>query len=125
MGVDGYRIRVDGIRFRSRHGVSASERRLPQDFVANVELVLPTSSLPAGDERRDVVDYDRIASVIVDEGTSRSCRLLETLAKRVVERLFAECPATTIKFVITKSRPPTLSSVESVSVELSVGRSDW
>jgi dihydroneopterin aldolase len=99
-----------------------SERRLPQDFIENVELSFPSTSLPASDDRRDVVDYDRIASVIVEEGTSRSCRLLETLAERIVARIFADFPATSIRIVITKARPPTSTSVEAASVELLVGR---
>ncbi len=119
-----YRIRLDGVRFRSKHGASSSERRLPQDFVANVELSLPTSELPRGDDRRDVVDYDRIASAIVDEGTARSYRLLETLARRIVDRLFADSPATSVRIVITKARPPTSSSVEAASVELLMSRAD-
>ncbi len=119
-----YRIRLDGVRFRSRHGASASERRLPQDFVANVELSLPPSTLPASDDRRDVVDYDRIASVIVEEGTSRSCRLLETLAGRIVDRIFADFPATMVRIVITKARPPTSTSVEAASVDLLIVRTD-
>jgi dihydroneopterin aldolase len=122
MSVQEYRIRLDGVRFRSKHGASASERRLPQDFVANVELSLPPSKLPRGDERRDVVDYDRIASAVVEEGTARSCRLLETLARRIVDRLFAESPATSVRIVITKARPPTSTSVEAASVELTVSR---
>jgi 7,8-dihydroneopterin aldolase/epimerase/oxygenase len=123
MAVLDYRIRLDGVRFRSKHGASMSERRLPQDFVANVELSFPPSALPATDDRREVIDYDRIASVIVAEGTSRSCRLLETLAKRIVDRIFADFPATWVRMVITKARPPTSSSVEAASVELSVSRS--
>jgi 7,8-dihydroneopterin aldolase/epimerase/oxygenase len=122
MTVRDYRIHLDGIRFRSKHGASASERRLPQDFVAAVELSLPPTALPRSDERRDVVDYDRIASVIVQEGTSRSCRLLETLAKRIVERIFTDFPVTSVRIVITKARPPTSSSVEAASVELLVSR---
>jgi dihydroneopterin aldolase len=122
MSVQEYRIRLDGVRFRSKHGASASERRLPQDFVANVELSLPPSKLPRGDERREVVDYDRIASVVVEEGTARSCRLLETLARRIVDRLFAESPAISVRIVITKARPPTSTSVEAASVELTVSR---
>jgi dihydroneopterin aldolase len=124
MAVRDYRIRLEGIRFRSKHGVSTSERRLPQDFVANVELSFPPSALPASDDRRDVVDYDRIASVIVEEGMSRSCRLLETLARRVVDRIFTDFPATSVHIVITTARPPTSSSVESASVELLVSRGD-
>ncbi|HZU84339.1 MAG TPA: dihydroneopterin aldolase [Polyangiaceae bacterium] len=122
MAIQDYRIRLDGVRFRSRHGASSSERRLPQDFVAHVELSLPPPALPGSDDRRDVVDYDRIASVVVEEGTSRSCRLLETLAKRIVDRIFAEFPATSVRIVITKARPPTSSSVEAASVELFVTR---
>jgi dihydroneopterin aldolase len=124
MAVRDYRIRLDGVRFRSKHGASMSERRLPQDFVANVELSLPPSALPRTDDRRDVVDYDRIASAIVDEGTSRSCRLLETLARRIVERIFADSPATSVRIAITKVRPPTSSSVEAASIELLVSRSE-
>jgi len=124
MNVQNYRIRLDGVRFRSKHGASASERRLPQDFVAHVELTLPAAELPRGDDRRDVVDYDRIASLIVEEGTARSCRLLETLARRIADRLFAEVPATSVRIAITKPRPPTSISVEAASVELTVSRDD-
>jgi 7,8-dihydroneopterin aldolase/epimerase/oxygenase len=124
MVVRDYRIRLDGVRFRSRHGASTSERRLPQDFVVHAELSFPPSALPSSDERRDVIDYDRIASVIVEEGMSRSCRLLETLAERIVERIFTDFPATAVRIVVTKGRPPTSTSVEAVSVELLVRRSD-
>ncbi len=122
MHIRDYRIRVDGVRFRSRHGVSASERKLLQDFVANVELSLPPAELPHNDERREVLDYDRVASLVVEEGTIRSHRLLETLAKHIVQRLLAETPATSVRVVVTKPRPPTASSVESASVELLVFR---
>ena len=122
MAVREYRIRLEGVRFRSKHGASSSERKLPQDFVANVELALPPSALPTGDERREVVDYDLIASAIVDEATTRSCRLLETLARRIVDRIFADFVATSVRIVITKSHPPTSTSVESASVELLVSR---
>lgn len=124
MRVQKYRIVLDGVRFRSKHGASASERRLPQDFVAHVELSLPASRLPRGDDRREVVDYDRLASAIVDEATAKSCHLLETLARRIIDRLFAESPATSIRVLITKPRPPTSSSVEGASVELTVARDE-
>lgn len=124
MGVRDYRIRLDGVRFRSRHGASMSERRLPQDFVVQAEVSFPPTALPSSDDRREVVDYDRIASAIVEEGTSGSCRLLETLAKRIVERIFTDFPATSVRIVITKARPPTSTSVEAASVELLVSRDE-
>ena len=124
MAVRDYSIRLDGVRFRSRHGASMSERRLPQDFVVHVELSFPPTALPASDDRREVVDYDRIASAIADEGTAGSCRLLETLAKRIVDRIFTDFPATSVRIIITKARPPTSTSVEAASVELLVSRDE-
>jgi len=46
------------------------------------------------------------------------------LARRIVDRLFAESPATSVRIVITKARPPTSSSVEAASVELLVTRGE-
>ena len=118
-----YRIRLEGIRFRGRHGVSDSERDLPQDFLVTVDVTLPVSVLPAGDHIRDVFDYDRLATLVVEEGTRKSCRLLEILAQRVIERVLEDTPATRVAVSVTKSRPPTTSSVDTVSVELVGSRS--
>lgn len=116
-----YKIRLTGVRFRARHGVTDSERELPQDFLADVEITLPTAALPGTDQLRDVFDYDRFASLIVEVGTSQAFRLLESLGARVIERVLEATPATRVCVSITKLRPPTTSSVDAVSVEL-VGR---
>lgn len=116
-----YKIRLVGVRFRARHGVSDSERDLPQDFLADVEVTLPAATLPTSDHLREVFDYDRFASLIVEVGTSQAFRLLESLGTRVIERVLEATPATRVSVSITKLRPPTTSSVDAVSVEL-VGR---
>ncbi len=118
MSVREYKIRLDGIRFRGKHGVSDSERDLPQDFLVNVELALPVSVLPQADQMKDVFDYDGVASLVVDEGTNRTYRLLETFAQRLLERLLRETPATRARVSVQKSRPPTRCSVDSAAVEL-------
>lgn len=117
-----YKIRLEGIRFRAKHGVSDSERDLPQDFLVTVEVFLPGETLPTEDHLRDVFDYDRVASLVVEEGTKQAFRLLEILAQRVIERIFTDTPATRVTVSVTKSRPPTRSSVDSVSVELTSRR---
>src|SRR5687768_5951072 len=82
-----YQIRLEDIRFRGKHGVSASERSLPQDFSVSVEVSLPVGRLPGTDTVREVFDYDRLASLVVAEGTGQPCKLLETLARRVIDRI--------------------------------------
>lgn len=117
-----YRIRLEQIRFRGKHGVSDSERDLPQDFLVTLEVSLPTSVLPDGDLIGDVFNYDRLASMVVEEGTTQTCRLLETLASRVIDRILRDTPATWVSVAVTKSNPPTTASVGSARVELVASR---
>ncbi len=119
-----YRIILDGIRFRGRHGASRAERGLPQDFVATVEVELPVTALPRTDTLRGVYDYGELAAVIVDEGTKSSYRLLETLGQRLVDRVFASSPALAVSIRIKKFGPPTPESVESSSIEHSARRAE-
>jgi dihydroneopterin aldolase len=116
--VASYRIRLEGIRFRARHGVSRAERDLPQDFVVHLDVELPVSLLPRADARARVFDYDRLASLVVDEGTRVSYKLLEILAERVIARLFADTPAIAVTVEVKKFGPPTSASVDAVSVSL-------
>ena len=118
-GVSSYRIRLDGIRFRARHGVSDAERYLLQDFIVNLQVALPIELLPGSDERAEVYDYDSLATLVVQEGTRASYKLLETLARRVLERILRDTPARSCTVCIRKLRPPTTASVDNVAVELS------
>jgi dihydroneopterin aldolase len=120
--VGSYRIRLEGIRFRAKHGVSRAERDLPQDFVVNVEVILPVASLPRSDTLSKVFNYDRLASLVVDEGTRVSYKLLEILGERLIARILADTPATGVTVQVKKFGPPTSVSVDAVAVELSGSR---
>jgi 7,8-dihydroneopterin aldolase/epimerase/oxygenase len=116
--VETYRIRLESIRFRARHGASRAERDLPQDFVVHLDVVLPVALLPRADTRARVFDYDKLASLVVDEGTRVSYKLLETLAERLIERVLADTPAVSVTVQVKKFGPPTTASVDAVAVEL-------
>lgn len=113
-----YRIRLEGIRFRARHGASRAEQALPQDFVVHLEVELPLSSLPRSDTRRSVFDYDRLSSLVVEEGTRVTVRLLETLGRKILDRVFSDTEAIAATVTVKKFGPPTESSVDAASVEL-------
>ncbi len=117
-----YRMVLEGIRFRAKHGASRAERDLPQDFVVNLELELPVSSLPRTDSMRGVYDYGKLAAIVVDEATKSSHRLLETLGQRLIERVFAASPAISVSIRIKKFGPPTPVSVDAASIELQARR---
>lgn len=113
-----YRMRLEGIRFRGRHGASRAERGLPQDFVVDLEVSLPLRELPRRDCRSGVFDYDALASLVVEEGTRGSCKLLETLARRLLERVLSDTPALAATVRLRKFGPPTRASVDTVAIEL-------
>src|SRR6185369_2867364 len=121
--VETYRIRLEGVRFRARHGASRAERDLPQDFVVDLDVTLPVAAMPRGDNRARVFDYDVLAALIVDEGTRASYKLLETLAERLVARVLADTPALAVTVAVKKFGPPTSVSVDAVAIKLS-GRRD-
>jgi dihydroneopterin aldolase len=122
MEVDSYCIHLEGIRFRAKHGALRAERDLPRDFVVTLDVEMPVASLPRTDSRARVFDYDKLASLVVDEGTGGSYKLLETLGQRVIERIFTDTPATSVTVQVKKFGPPTSTSVEAVAVELRARR---
>jgi dihydroneopterin aldolase len=117
-GIDEYTLRLRAIRFLAHLGASRSERGAAQEVVVDVELTFPVQSLPARDRIRDVVDYDAVASSVVEEGMERPHRLLETYVARVVRRLLAETPATRVRVAATKRHVPTKYPVDAAIVEL-------
>lgn len=113
-----YHMQLEGIRFRAHHGVSPEERQLPQDFVVDLDVTLPVDALPTSDDRACVYDYDALASLVVAEGTRISYKLLETLARRLLERILADSPAVAATVRLRKFGPPTTVSVDTVAIEL-------
>ncbi|MGO8999231.1 MAG: dihydroneopterin aldolase [Polyangiaceae bacterium] len=113
-----YTLRLHAIRFRANVGASRTERSLPQELVIDVELTLPTSSLPARDVKKEVVDYDAVAQLVVQEGQATPYHLLETYALRLIDRLLAATPATRVRVAATKLRVPSMHSVDRAVVEL-------
>ena len=117
-----YTLRLHGIRFRANVGASRSERSIPQEIVVDVELSLPVAALPRRDVKKEVVDYDFVSRLVVEEGTSSPHHLLETYARLLVDRLLAETPALKVRVSATKLRVPTTHSVDRAIVELVASR---
>lgn len=118
-----YTLRLHGIRFRANVGASRSERSILQEIVVDVELELPLSAFPRRDHRREVMDYDVVSRIVVEEGLAQPYRLLEIYAERLVSRLLGETPAVRVRVSATKLRVPTTHSVDRAVVEL-VGTRD-
>ena len=78
-------IKVIGISAKGFHGVFASERKIGQKFVVDVEL---TSSLKnLNDDLSKTVNYAEVAQIAHDQITGKPVKLIETLADNIAKQI--------------------------------------
>jgi dihydroneopterin aldolase len=100
-------IVLSGVEFEGRHGASALERRTTRKFLVNVELDVEVKAAEGSDRLADTVDYTTVAEVIVSIGTGEPHRLLESLARRMVDTLRERIPAARhFRLELRKLHPP-------------------
>ena len=74
------------------------------------------------DELEDTVDYVHLNKIVTEEMAIRS-KLLEHVAKRIVNRVFNEIPAVIHTVVgVSKINPPIGGDVQSVTIEIEQSR---
>jgi dihydroneopterin aldolase/2-amino-4-hydroxy-6-hydroxymethyldihydropteridine diphosphokinase len=86
----GDRILLSGITVRAFHGVHPEEREQGQDFVIDVELVVPLGVAAATDDVRGTVHYGELARGIVAAVERDPVDLIETVADRVARLALAD-----------------------------------
>ena len=88
--MSGDRILLSGIRVRGFHGVHPEEREQGQDFVVDVELVVPLDVAVATDDVLGTVHYGELTRAIVAEVERDPVDLIETVADRVARLVLAD-----------------------------------
>ena len=83
-------LRIRGLRVRCRVGVTAEERRLPQEVVVTVALHADLARACRTDALRDTVDYKAVKLAILAECEKKSFRLIERMAQRIADLALAE-----------------------------------
>lgn len=95
------------ISFEARHGASAVERRTSRRFEVDVELDADVSSAEHSDRLADTIDYSVAADLVVTVGTAEPHHLLESVARRMVDALFAHFPGLrAVRLELRKLAPP-------------------
>lgn len=118
------RVLLTGLRLVGRHGVSAAERALPQDFRVDIECPVDARTAAASDAITATLDYrllnDCAAAVI--GGPPR--QLIETLADELAARVLAETGCAWVRVRVTKLRPGSIAGEASVEVRRPDPRTD-
>lgn len=117
-------IHLSGLEVFGHHGVFPEERDNGQLFVVDLDVEFDAGPAAGSDDVGDTLDYAKLAQAIHDEVSGEPVDLLETLASRIVRRVFTFPRAQHATVTIHKPQAPMPVSVAGVSVTLSVGRDE-
>ena len=115
-------IKVENIRVYAYHGCLKEETKIGSDYRVDLKVKADLQKSASSDKLKDTVDYVFLNKVIVEEMAIPSA-LLETVAKRILDRVFAEDKLVTIATVaVSKLNPPIGGDVEMVTIEMTEKR---
>ena len=109
-------IKLTNIRTFSFHGCLEEEAKIGSNY--RVDLTIKTNLEPSAktDELTDTVDYVDLNRIVVEEMAIRA-KLLEHVAKRIIDRVLKELKMVAkIEVEVTKLNPPIGGDVEGVTI---------
>ena len=111
-------IKVENIRVYAYHGCLKEETKIGSDYRVDLEVKADLKASAKSDELIDTVDYVFLNQIIKEEMAIPS-KLLETVAKRILDRIFSEDNMVKKATVwVSKINPPIGGDVESVTIKM-------
>jgi dihydroneopterin aldolase len=115
-------IKVENIRVFANHGCLKEETAIGSDYRVDLEVKANLSTSSKSDKLNDTVDYVFLNKVVREEMSTPS-KLLETVAQRILTRIFSEDKLVQKATVsVSKINPPIGGDVEMVTIKLSEKR---
>ena len=115
-------IQVNNIKIYAYHGCLEEEAKIGSEYKIDVEVKADLSAAEVSDELIDTVDYVHVNHIVKTEMAIRS-KLLEHVAKRILDRVFNELPLVRkAKVRVAKINPPIGGNVEEVAIILTQKR---
>jgi dihydroneopterin aldolase len=99
------RIRLQGLRFEGRIGVSDEERAKPQTLFIDVDMYVDLHKAGETDDLANTVDYSQVAEQIGRVVTGSEMRLLEHVAQRIVDQISPMLGVERVTVEVAKNAP--------------------
>ncbi|MBQ6267973.1 MAG: dihydroneopterin aldolase [Clostridia bacterium] len=113
------RILIHGLRVFAYHGVNPEEKQDGQPFIFDIEADADLRVAGQTDLLSDTVSYAQIIKETVHTATVQSDNLLERVAQRVADALFARFDAlTALHITLKKPEAPIRADFDWVGVEI-------
>lgn len=115
-------IKLKNIRTFSYHGCLVEESKIGSDYSVDLEIKADLKRSMQTDELADTVDYVHLNKIVTEEMAIRA-KLLEHVAKRIVDRVLNELPMVmTVIVGVSKINPPIGGDVQAVTIEIEENR---
>lgn len=115
-------IKVKNIRVFAHHGCLKEETAIGSDYRVDLEVKANLQTSAISDKLNDTIDYVFLNKVIREE-MAKPSKLLETVAKRILNRIFVEDQLVTKATVsVSKINPPIGGDVEMVTIKMNKKR---
>ena len=116
------KIQVNNIKIYAYHGCLDEEAKIGSEYRVDIEIVANLQKSSKTDELIDTVDYVHLNFIVKEEMAIRA-KLLEHVAKRIIDRIFDELiMVKKAKVSVAKINPPIGGNVEEVAVILTKKR---
>lgn len=111
-------IKVENIRIFAYHGCLQEETKIGSDYRVDLKVEAGLQKSSKTDNLMDTVDYVFLNRIIKEEMAVAS-QLLETVAKRILDRIFNEDALVKKATVwVSKINPPIGGDVERVTIKM-------
>ncbi len=115
-------IKVENIRVYAHHGCLKEETKIGSEYRVDLKVNADLQPSATSDKLSDTVDYVLLNRIIKEEMQVPSY-LLETVAKRILERIFDEEHLVKKATVwVSKINPPIGGDVEKVTIKMNSSR---
>ena len=115
-------IKVENIRVYAHHGCLKEETLIGSDYRVDLEIKANLKTSANTDELVDTVDYV-LLNIIVKEEMQKPSKLLETVASRILNRIFIEdLSVKKATISVSKLNPPIGGDVEMVTIKMTERR---
>ena len=116
------KIQVNNIKLYANHGCLNEEAMIGSWYRVDIEVDVDLTKSSISDDLEDTVDYVQLNHIVKEEMDKRS-KLLEEVARRILDRFFLELKMITSATVsVAKLNPPIGGNVQEVVIILTKER---
>ncbi len=117
-------IQLSNIKTYSFHGCMDEEEKIGTEFRTDLKVKTDLTQAANTDNLKYGLDYTRLNEIVMEEMKLRS-KLMETVALRIIKKIFNECSlADEVEVKVSKLNPPVGGNIESVSILMCKTRKD-